>query len=600
MPPFDDHIKEEVRSRSDIAAVIGRYVTLKGSGQTLKGLCPFHKEKTPSFHVNPVQGFFHCFGCGKGGDVFSFVQEMEGVSFPEALAMLAEECGVVIEQRQQTHSASSDYPEYDGYAPTDNAPSGELTKTDLLKIHEIAARFFYRNIRPSPAAVQYCKSRGLEPETVRDFKLGFAPESWTGLIDYCRNENISEEALVTCGLAIRKENGRCYDRFRSRVIFSLCDLSGRVIGFAGRGMEADAIPKYLNSPETQLYKKKHFLYGLGRSRQTIKEKGTVIIVEGYMDYLTLYQAGIRNVVASSGTALTPEHAQLLSRFTHSILLTFDGDNAGRTAAERAVFTLAPFNFDLSVLLLPPEDDPDSLVRTQGREAFESLLATAQTWSEFIIGRMITQHKATTPRGKSAVVDALAPIMHSLRDEIVAARFKKDIADQLGIEERLLNKKLSGGAEERRSRPSGSLLSRDTLYAGTLEGSFLRLLFAKPELIDEARNYVTPETLTDGISGDIYSLMIATYDRNHHFNAIIDSSDDPEIKRLLSFLMVAEVTIQNIHDDLVQKIVHLRKKYINSRIRECKLQMNREPHRRSELLQQLRDYMTQLHELDGGE
>ncbi|MBN1759544.1 MAG: DNA primase [Chitinispirillaceae bacterium] len=597
MPPFDDHIKEDIRSRSDIAAVIGRYVTLKGSGQTLKGLCPFHKEKTPSFHVNPTQGFYHCFGCGKGGDVFSFVQEMEGVSFPEALAMLAEECGVVIEHAPS--SSPAEYPDGDHYAPQDHFTGNKISKTDLYRIHETAARFFYRNIRPSPPAVDYLKSRELKPETVRDFRLGFAPESWTGLIDFCKKEGIGEEALVSCGLAIKKENGRCYDRFRNRVIFSLCDLSGRVIGFAGRGMETDAVPKYLNSPETLLYKKKHFLYGLYRSRQAIKEQQTVIVVEGYMDYLTLFQAGIQNVVASSGTALTPEHARLLSRFTRSVILTFDGDNAGQSAAEKAIFTLAPLNIELSVLILPKNEDPDSLVKEQGKEVFEAQISNALPWSDFIIQKMCQTHNFNTASGKTTIIKALAPLIKSLQDQNAVMIFTNKLAEAIRTTEKIV---LSQIFPKKQTLDTSNhfYLNDDLIFQKSLEGQFLRYLLINPELIKEARNFILPETLTDGVSSDIYSLLLSTYSQNQNLNNILDYTNNTELKRIISLLQVKEDTTESIHNEFVQKVIHLRKKYLNSQLRECKLQMKRQPHRRSELLQQLQDYMAQLHELDGGE
>ncbi|MBN1576093.1 MAG: DNA primase [Chitinispirillaceae bacterium] len=592
MPPFNDNSKEEVRSRTDIAAVIGRYVTLKPSGQTLKGLCPFHKEKTPSFHVNPVQGFYHCFGCGKGGDVFSFIQEIEGIGFAEALAMLAEECGVTLQRFSLQYSSG-------GETSGTCHPADNLSKTELLRIHELTARFFYSNIKPSAAAVAYLKSRGLRPETVRDFRLGFAPEEWTTLIDHCKKERIPEPALIACGLAIRKENGGCYDRFRNRVMFSLCDLSGRVIGFAGRGMGEDAVPKYLNSPETLLYKKKSFLYGLDRARTAVKEHQNVIVVEGYMDYLTLFQAGIRNIVATSGTALTPEHAHLLGRFARSVILTFDGDSAGQTAAERAVFTLAPFNLDLSVLILPGDEDPDSMVNNHGRGAFEEFLNNRRPWEEFIVERMMAAHDAATARGKSAVIDVLAPLAKSIGDPIIARHFKKVLAEKLGIEERLVYKKLPEKKEHATAfRPS--LLSADLAYSTTLEGKFLHYLFLKPELIEEARNFVAPETLTDGISGDIYSLLLSTYDRECHLDNVTNYTDDPEIRRLISLLQVKEDTQEHIHEEFVQKIIHLRKKYLHLRLQECTLRMKKEPHLRNELLQLQHDYTMQLKELDGEE
>ncbi|NLP02297.1 MAG: DNA primase [Fibrobacter sp.] len=583
---FDESIKEEIRSRADIVAVVSRYVNLKPSGQTMKGLCPFHKEKTPSFHVNPSRGYFHCFGCGKGGDVFTFLQEIEGLDFPEALKMLAQETGVELRQYQTPSQSSVN-------------SAIQLSRTEMLLIHEIAARFFYNNIRLNPKAVEYFKSRMLKAETVRDFNLGYAQSGWSSLVNHCRSKGISESKLVSCGLALQKDGGGVYDRFRDRIMFSLCDLSGKVIGFAGRGMETNAVPKYLNSPETALYKKKEFLFGLHKSRLAIKENGYCMIVEGYMDYLILYQAGIRNVVAVSGTALTPEHGHLLQRFTSNVLLLFDGDSAGQTAAIRAVFVLAPFNLDISILVLPNDEDPDSYVSKYGGEKFLEIVKGARNWVDFIIDKMMQEHDASTPRGKSAVISALEPLVQSINDSIVRQNFKKELSERLNIDEKLVYSRFIKGAKKNSTEGRSGILSSDEEYLTSLEGSFLRILFTKPELINEASQYVAPETLTDGVSGDIYSLVLEAKKQGGSLAGLGDRTADPEVKRLVSLLLVKPALQDHIHEEMVQKIIHLRAKFLRAQIRNVKLQMKDEPQRRTELLAQLQDYSKQLKDLDGG-
>ena len=585
---FDDTSKEEVRLRADIAAVVGRYVKLRQSGQTLKGLCPFHKEKTPSFHVNPARGFFHCFGCGKGGDVFRFLQEIEGISFPEALKMLADETGVTLTQRRT------------GQPQPDELSGPALSKTAMLDIHKIAADYFYLRIRQHPEAVEYFKSRGLAGETVRDFRLGYAPPGWSSLITFAEGKAIPADALVTCGLAIRKEDGSTYDRFRDRIMFSLFDLSGRVVGFAGRGRDKEAAPKYLNSPETLLYRKKEFLYGLNITRQYIKEEKYALVVEGYMDFLTLYQAGIRNVVATSGTAMTPEHAHLLKRFTSRVVLVFDGDEAGQTAAERGVFTLAPFDLDVSILVLPAEEDPDSFVKKHGPDPFRAMIAKAKTANEFIIDKTISAHGGKTPRGQKAVIAALAPLLQSTGDALVKSRFKKDLAERLGMDEKAVYQLLRANTAV--SRNPGLSVSSDEVYLRSLEGSFLYLLMTKPGLIAEARQYVAPETLTDGISGDIYSLILELYDEQRNLGGIIDRTTDGEIQRLISRMLVKPAFEENIHEELVQKIIHLRRKFLKSRIRANRIRLKSENDDSSinELVHQINDDIKQLRDLDEGE
>jgi DNA primase len=588
---FDDTAKEEIRLRADIAAVVGRYVKLKPSGQTLKGLCPFHKEKTPSFHVNPSRGFFHCFGCGKGGDVFKFLQEVESLSFPEALKLLAEETGVTI-------------------APSREAPSTEessaapvISKQVMVDIHKIAAVFFYGQIRGNAEAVDYFKSRGLAPETVRDFKLGYAPPGWSSFITYCGKKNISAESLAACGLAIKKEDGSAYDRFRDRVMFSLIDLSNRVIGFAGRGRNKEVTPKYLNSPETPIYRKKEFLYGLNVTRQYIKEEKFVLVVEGYMDFLTLFQAGIRNVVATSGTAMTPEHVRILQRFAPKVMLVFDGDEAGQTAAQRGIFTLAPFDLDVSILVLPPEEDPDSFVKTHGPESFRAQIASARSANDFIIERLLAQNDgAKTPRSQKAIIEQLAPLVQSMTNTLAKTRFKKDLAERLGIDEKttyeLLRSMRSGDSNVQRPADTAG----DEVYLRTLEGSFLHMLLTQPELIREARQYVTPETLTDTISSDIYSLILVVHDEHGNLDGIIDRANDAEVQRLISRMLVTPALEEHIHEELVQKIIHLRAKFLKARIRTntILLKSERDSSGKNELTYQINEDLKQLRNLDEGE
>jgi DNA primase len=579
---FNDNAKEDVRSRIDIVQVIGRYVNLKPSGQTMKGLCPFHNEKTPSFHVNASRGFFHCFGCGKGGDVFTFLQEIEGIGFGEALKRLADECGVSIAPPRTDMDIQ------------DAAVEGvSLTKGEMQRIHEIAAVYFYNQVKPNQRAIDYFKTRGLKGETVREFKLGYAPEGWSGLISFCEPKGITADMLVACGLAVRKDGGSVYDRFRERIMFSLCDLSSRVIGFAGRGMDDEAQPKYLNSPETLLYHKNRFLYGLDKSRAAIRDTGRIMIVEGYMDYLTLFQAGVRNIAASSGTALTQEHGQLISRFTSKVVLVFDGDAAGQTAARRGVFMLAPLNLDVSILVLPGDEDPDSYVKNNGPEAFLDLLKNTRSSTDFIIDKMIADHDGKTAQGKMTVIEQLVPLVQAMTNPIARMEFKKELAERLQVESRIVYRYMPDAKKSAGSKPPA--LKTDT-YAYSIEGSFLRILISNPELIPEAQQYITPETITDVMSENIYSLIIKAYSADKTLDSLLDTTDDPELKRVISSMLVMPVLQEHLKEELVQKIIHIRAKFLKARLHDIKLQIKENPQQRVELLQALKDYSTQLKEL----
>ncbi len=586
---FDDTAKEEVRNRADIAAIIGRYVKLRQSGQTLKGLCPFHKEKTPSFHVNPVRGFFHCFGCGKGGDVFSFLQEIEGASFPDVLKMLAEETGVTLSHAQPDASLKTD--------PFDQSSGASLSKTVMLEIHAMAADYFYSMIRRYPQAIAYFKSRGLAAETVRDFRLGYAPGGWSSLLSSAAGKGIAAEALVTCGLALKSAEGSTYDRFRDRIIFSLTDLSGRVIGFAGRGLEADATPKYLNSPETPLYRKKEFLYGLNSTRHHIKKENASLVVEGYMDFLTLFQAGIRNVVATSGTALTPEHAHVLMRFTSRVILVFDGDEAGQNAAERGVFTLAPFDLDVAILTLPPEEDPDSFVKANGPDRFRAMMTEARGATDFIIDRAIARNGTTTPRGQKAVITQILPLYQAMINSVAKNRFRRELADRLGLDEKVVDRELRASRQAQRQEATATENGAD--FMPSLEWKLLHVLISRPQLIGETRDYISPELFTDDEASDVYSLILDFYDAHGNLNGIIDAAKDTDTQKLLSSMLARPALDEDQQPELVQPIISLHKKFLRSRTRANRLLLKSEkdPDRKSEIMLQIEKDMKQHNDLD---
>lgn len=571
-----------------MADVVGRYVSLKQRGRMMVGLCPFHKEKTPSFQVNPELGVYYCFGCQESGDVFKFVQEMEGVGFREALEMLAETVGVEL-------------PRYERRGGTAEKGGGAV-KTELLDIHKLAAEFYYQCLKSSPQAVNYFKSRGLSAETVKEFGLGYAPDGWSGLIDYFAGKGISRDKAVECGLAVRKDDGAVYDRFRNRVIFPLCDLNGRVIAFAGRGLDADAQPKYLNSSESVLYKKSGVLYGLHKTREGVRELGHIIIVEGYMDYLTLYQAGVRNAAAASGTAFTDDHAHLIKRFASKVTLVFDGDRAGLSAAQRAAVILAPLGLRVSILALPGDDDPDSFVKREGADAFRGLLADARPAADFLIGKAASESDGSA-HGRSGAMDGLMPYALALSDEVVREDFLDKLARSLRIDRKLAAKRFADFAnrdpskdEARTEAPQG----RDgALEMSKLEEDFLCMLIAAPELIVSARRYISPEILTDSLAENIYSIMLETYDRDGGLNRLLDAcGEDGRLARAVSMLCVKPSLSEHIEAELVQKISLLRRKYFKARIADVKAELAVCPDGdKVSLMERLRDYGERLKESD---
>lgn len=591
---FYEHAKEEVRSRINIADIIGRHVALKPAGQNLKGLCPFHKEKSPSFTVTPAKGIYYCFGCHKGGDVFNFLMEFEGHSFPEALHILADEAGVTLEPPKS--SSGQTYPQ----SPDDDAPQsniGILPKTELLRIHEIAVKFYYSQTRNNQKAIDYFLSRKLTRETIREFKLGYSPAGWQELINYAKTQGISEKALVQCGLAIEKaDTGRVYDRFRDRIMFPIFDTSKRPIGFGGRGMTPDAEPKYLNSPETPLYQKTKTLYGLHTAQYHIKQSNSVIIVEGYMDFLSLFQADIKNVIATSGTALTDVQARIIQRYTNRVFLVFDGDSAGVHAAQRGIFVLAPYNLDIRILVLPGNEDPDSFVKNNGREAFLELLGNAVPYATFIIEQAIIDKGIATPQQKSAMLDYLIPLVQSISDSIVRQDFVRQIAERLGITEAtVLGRFKRTVAQGRQGSLYASASTPD--INGTQEGLLLRLLVSVPTLIPEARNYIPPETITDPFAASLYATILQSYDEKPDLTTLMGNAPNEEAQRVFSLFFAKGPFVENEpHEALRHTIVRLQVKFLKYQADLCTQRMKREPGNRLKLLEQIREYRKQLKEL----
>lgn len=582
-----EHAKEEIRSRINIADIIGRHVALKSAGQNLKGLCPFHKEKTPSFTVTPAKGIFYCFGCHKGGDVFTFLMEFEGLSFSEAIHVLADEAGVKLEQPQSQNP-------YQSLAIDDGQEHGTtlIPKNEMLKINQMAMDFYYSQTRFNPTAIEYFLGRGLSRETIKEFRLGYAPPGWSELLSYAESKGVSRSALVQCGLAISKQDNQAYDRFRDRIMFPIFDTSKRPIGFGGRGLTKDVEPKYLNSPETLLYQKNKTFYGLHLAQYHIKQSKSIIIVEGYMDFLSLFQAGVKNVVATSGTALSDGQARIIQRFTNKIFLVFDGDGAGINAAQRAIFVLAPYNFDIRVLILPDEEDPDSYVKKHGQAGFLALLNNTLPFMKFIIEKAVADKSADTPQGKSQVLDFLAPLGQSMTDSIVRQEFVKQLSEHLRISEATVHGRLKNHAYALNKNP---LETQE--YSGTLEGNFMRLLLSTPSLIPEARQFIRPETFTDQFSNNLYSMILRCFDENEHMDTLVDAITDPEVKRIVCSMYAKELRDENTLEELRHTVVRLQVKFLRRQIQEIGGRMKKEPLKRTAFMEQLKEFSTQLKELE---
>ncbi len=420
---------QQIRDAVDIVDVVSRYVALSRTGQNHRGLCPFHEEKTPSFTVTPTRQMFYCFGCGVGGDVFTFLMRREGLGFLEAVGELAEQARVPLPQH--TSQAGSPF------------QTGQRKRLEHL--HTLAQAWFQRNLHDSGkgrAALAYLADRGLEPDTVRAFGLGYAPPSWDGLTRYLTGQGASPADLGVSGLVVSKDAkgaskaGRYYDRFRGRIMIPIADLQARVVAFGGRVFE-DGTPKYLNSPDTPLFHKSRCLYGLHTARASSPHLDFLILVEGYFDVLALSQAGMHRAVAPMGTALTVEHVGLLRRFVNTVVLIFDGDAAGIGAALRALDVFRDSGITVKVVVMPPGHDPDSYVRAHGAEGMRVLQDQALTLLEFAVAQCLEGATHETIEARTRRVDAVLGIVAKGSNPIEKSEQVQRIAERLGVRPQLL-------------------------------------------------------------------------------------------------------------------------------------------------------------------
>jgi DNA primase len=420
---------DDLRRQADIVRVISDYVTLKKKGANWMACCPFHQEKTPSFSVNPSKNIFYCFGCGKGGSVFNFVMEMESVSFPEAVRVVAEKAGVPLPQLVDDKKFEARRKEAD----------------EVVELNSWALEFWERQLAEenveARAAREYVEGRGLTDETRRLFRLGYAPNSWDALGSYLKSKGATVGQIERSGLVVKKDAGGYYDRFRGRLIFPVTDAQGRPVAFGARAMRAGEEPKYLNSPETAAYTKGRHLFGLGVSRDEIRKRKFAILVEGYLDLIIPFQAGVRNVVASLGTALTQEQARLLGRFARKVVVNYDGDRAGINAAKRAIEVLLPEDFEVKVLVLPEGSDPDEFVRAHGVEEYNERRGRAQPHMQFVLEQSVAGRNLRNPAQKAEAVEEVLPFVRAVRNTIQKREYFDIAMDALRVEEAGLRQEL---------------------------------------------------------------------------------------------------------------------------------------------------------------
>jgi DNA primase len=488
---------ERVKQQADIVRVVGEYVRLKKTGKDFSGLCPFHQEKTPSFTVSPIKQIFYCFGCGKGGDVFNFVREMEKCEFPEALRIVAEKCGIALPSTRER-------------SPEERRENQQ--RALILEMHRAAQAFYTKQLESTPegrVARAYLEDRGLEVRTIEQFGIGYAPSGGDALLRLLRPKYKDEKLLAASGLISRDQSGRLFDRFRRRITFPIANEGGKIVAFGCRALGDDQ-PKYLNSPETPIYSKSNVLYHLDRAKEALRRQDFAILVEGYMDAIAVARAGISNVVASCGTSLAEPQIKLLARFTKRVIVNYDPDNAGQTATERSVALLLEQDFEVKVLALPSigdkKADPDLFIREKGAEEYLKLLKLAPPYVDYLIARA-RQMDMTTGEGKLRAVNFLLPYLQKIPNKLLRSEWATRIAQQLRLDEPVLRAELSRAAKERRGelKAQPEMLSRS---AKPVERRLIRMLADAEDFKVELARRLQQDRLYEGMEAEkIIAAMI---------------------------------------------------------------------------------------------
>jgi len=546
-----DNILDDILSRVDIVEIVSGYIPLKRAGRNFKALCPFHQEKTASFMVSPDRQIYHCFGCGQSGNAFRFLMQYERLEFPEAVEILAKKAGVALPevQRQDAKTVS--------------------LITQLYKINELTALFYEHNLNPSAGQSQpkdYLLKRGIKQESIKLFKLGLALDKWDTLINHLRPKNISLTLLEKAGLILNKEGGGYYDRFRNRIIFPIFDIKSRVLGFGARVLPApseaegdDTLPKYINSPETAIYIKGRNLYGLNLAKDAIRENDYAVVVEGYLDFILPYQEGLKNIVASQGTALTTEQARLLKRYTHNVVMIYDADKAGELASLRSLDIFIEEGMDVKVVSLPQGFDPDLFVRKNGIAALQKRIAEAQNLFDYKINILKNRHNIKEAEGKARIACEMLPTIKKFKNSILKSEYTKKFAEVLNVAEYYIVEELNKIKEDRPYLDSDKARPKKIVDINPTEKLLIKLMLEETEFIEHIKNSLEPADFQDERASRIVSVMFDLLEQGKDItpHKLINHLEGEDILQVIcESTFLPEVSGQDkgkIIDDCIQRL-----------------------------------------------
>jgi DNA primase len=581
---------EQIRAASDIVDVIGSYLPLKRAGANFVALCPFHKEKSPSFNVNPHRQIFHCFGCHKGGDVFSFVKEYENIDFVEAVKRLADRAKITLEYEQGGVGLETKH-----------------LKDTLLQIHEQITQRWHNcllNEAAGQVARDYLAKRGVPAEAIKLFRIGAAPESWDDTVNWAKSKDHDLEMVEKAGLIIRKgevegergedggqraegeggasnieqpksniERRRFYDRFRGRLMFPICDEQGRVIGFSGRVLSGDEkTAKYVNSPETPIFTKSKVFFGLDKSKRAILDAGLAIICEGQLDLIACFMGGVQNIVAPQGTAFTDQHARILKRYVDEVVLCFDSDEAGQNAIVRSLDHLLASGLAVRVAVVPRPHDPDSFIKANGGEAFRQLVENAEGFFDYYLNRLCATNDAATDKGRQAILQGMAEAVYKTGNTVLIDKFAQKTALRLGVSVEAVRtefKKIS------RAKPAARDATEEEMpepvaemeRPATLEFWLLKLIFLNEDLVVWCAGNLPTEWIQHALVRQIFSKRIGALQTGtwSSLGGFLNECDSPEMRNLVTEAATDDRPLPNPQQQLMDVALRLRNQFIERQL-----------------------------------
>jgi DNA primase len=577
---FSTGTLEQVRAASDIVDVIGSYLPLKRAGANFVALCPFHKEKSPSFHVNPHRQIFHCFGCHKGGDVFTFVKEYENLDFPEAVRRLADRAKIPLE-----------------YERGGDDHAGRDLKDQLLQIHEQIAQRWQNalaNEASGQVARDYLAKRGVSDEAVKLFRLGAAPDLWDDTVNWAKSKSLDSSLVEKAGLILRKEGSdHYYDRFRGRLMFPICDEQGRVVGFSGRVLSGDEkTAKYVNSPETPIFTKSKVFFGLDKSKRALLEAGCAVICEGQLDLIACFMGGVQNIVAPQGTAFTAEHARILKRYVEEVVLCFDSDDAGQNAAVRSLDHLLASGLAVRVAVVPAPHDPDSFIKALGGAAFKQLVAQAEGFFDFYLNRLCATNEVTTDKGRLAVLRGMAEAVHKTGNVVLIDKYAQKTALRLGVAPDAVRaefRKISRAKPAQEAPEEPLEETAQPQRPSPHEYWLLKLLLLHDDLTEWAVARLDPQWVQDPLARQIVTQRLAAH-RDQTWSglaAFLHECETPAMQSLITEATADARVLPSPAQQLADVALRLRNQFIDRQLAALMQRMNQPQTSEDERLDLLR-------------